>query len=756
MFGAGCDRFFLGLLNTGFAASAAILVVLVLRLALRRAPKRYSYLLWAPVLLRLLCPFSIESAFSLLPANPAPIPEDIAMMTSPQLDTGFVPLNAAVNALLPAARPEQSANPMQILIAVGGVVWLAGAAGLLLYAAVSALLLRRRLRGAACEGDNVYTVHGLETPFVMGLLRPRIYLPAGLGEGEKGYILLHEKIHLRRGDHLVRLLAFLAVCLHWFNPLVWLSYHLSGQDMEMSCDEAVIAKMGASIKRPYSASLLALASGRRWVGGTPLAFGEGDTGSRIKNVLCCRRPAVWVGVLLAVLVAAVCIGLALNPSGRGSDAGDSSAQSGAQGAQSGSLARFAIFAQDVAGPGDHGIQLALGNRQSQVLELLAPNEWEVPGEGELLETGISPVLTLLSDEGESLDVSFWEEGRSLILLRSADGTKKEFYLAPGRVAQQASAFSEEFAAGAITQQDWVRAILSTVEATPQRTGLVIPQGIGEAETLSVEISALIPRGEGEAVAYTERVDLVDAQKTGAQWAQESYCEGVFPYDDCPDGTELSVTVRFLEQQGDGWIVSSWGTRSYLCEGGEMAEQVIARNTAVTVSQEETAEGTLVTLRYDETIGEGFSVRFSLPQGWTAQQASGNADFILAAPVRLVAPDGAAVGWAGYDLLGSETKLYQPPEGEDQVFYYSTLMLGSVVNWNNEYRQVLQEEGLASATCRVGYQQGGAGGQTRYDWGILARDEGLERFIGIVIDWDALDEAQLEQIARSVRFAGGGA
>ena len=140
---------------------------------LRRAPKRYLHLLWAPALLRLLCPFSLESALSLLPANPTPIPDNIAQMETPRLDTGFVPLNEAVNAILPAARVGDSANPMQRLLAVAQLVWLAGAAGLLLYAALSTLRLRRQLKNAVCEGDNIYTVPGLATPFVMGILRRR-------------------------------------------------------------------------------------------------------------------------------------------------------------------------------------------------------------------------------------------------------------------------------------------------------------------------------------------------------------------------------------------------------------------------------------------------------------------------------------------------------------------------------------------------------------------------------------------------------
>lgn len=336
MFGQMADIWFLELLNAGFAASAAVLVVLLLRLPLRRAPKLYSYLLWAPVLFRLLCPFPIESVFSLLPARAQPIPQDILTARTPRIETGVAVLDRTVNAALPAGEAAGSVNPLQVWLWAAQIVWLAGAAGLLLYSVIAAQRLRRRLRGAVREEKNIYSAAGLETPFVMGLFRPRIYLPAGLADVERRYILLHEQTHIRRGDHLWRLLGFLALCLHWYNPLVWLAFSMSGRDMEMSCDEAVLRVLGEDVKKPYSASLLALASGRRWVGGTPLAFGEGDTGARIKNVLRYRRPAFWVSLALLAAVAAAAVGLALSPrSGReGEDASSSPpAQVSSSGAQ---------------------------------------------------------------------------------------------------------------------------------------------------------------------------------------------------------------------------------------------------------------------------------------------------------------------------------------------------------------------------------------------------------------------------------------
>lgn len=314
------DNLFLQILNLSFAGSIAIAFVLILRLLLRKAPKIFSYALWVVVLFRLLCPFSFESAVSILPTQPAPIPMDIGMQLQPKVETGIPMLNEAVNTSLPAAEEAQalgaSINPLQIWIGVGEFIWFCGAAALLLYSVVSLLCLRNRLVGAIPQGDRVYLVEGIETPFVMGVFAPKIYLPAGLSAREQEYILLHERTHIRRLDHIVKLVAFFTLCLHWFNPLVWLSFFLLAKDMELSCDESVIRKLGDEVKRDYSTSLLSLATGRRMLAGTPLAFGEGDTKHRIQHVLNYKKPAFWAVVASLILVVVACVTLGLNPRGK--------------------------------------------------------------------------------------------------------------------------------------------------------------------------------------------------------------------------------------------------------------------------------------------------------------------------------------------------------------------------------------------------------------------------------------------------------
>jgi len=307
------DAIFLQVLNMSFTASFVILFVLIARLLLKRAPKVFSYSLWGVVLFRLICPFSFESILSLLPVNAKPIPEAIVYAATPEVDTGLSALNRAVNSMFPAATPNASANPMQITVFLGRTLWILGIAILLCYSVVSLFRLKKRLKGAVHESGNIFLSDTLGTSFVLGFMAPKIYLPSLLKEDEKQHILLHEQTHIHRQDHIIKILSFFVLCLHWFNPLVWAAFFLSGKDMEMACDEAVIKRLGSGIKKNYSASLLALATRRHAVCGVPLAFGEGGAKSRIKNILRYKKPVVWVLLVLAAAVLLLSFGLLLNP-----------------------------------------------------------------------------------------------------------------------------------------------------------------------------------------------------------------------------------------------------------------------------------------------------------------------------------------------------------------------------------------------------------------------------------------------------------
>lgn len=309
MTGAGIwERMFLQLVNMSIGGGIAILLVLACRALLIRAPRRYCYALWALPLLRLLVPFTLEIPTSPLPLTADPIPLDIGLMETPQVHTGISSFNSAVNGLLPAGTPQTSANPLQIFIAIATVLYLAGLCAMLLHGLVALVRLRRRLAGAVCLESGVYEAAGIPTPFVLGLLRPCIYLPVGLTGAERAHVLAHERAHIRRLDHVTRLLAYLALCLHWWNPLVWLAFRLSARDMELSCDERVLATSGADIRAGYANTLLHLSATRARLPGTPLAFGESDAKTRITNVLRYRRPALWLSAVasLVCLLAAAC------------------------------------------------------------------------------------------------------------------------------------------------------------------------------------------------------------------------------------------------------------------------------------------------------------------------------------------------------------------------------------------------------------------------------------------------------------------
>lgn len=326
---------FFNMINMSITGGVVILAVLVLRLLLRRAPKIISYCLWSVVLFRLLCPFSFSLPVSLLETagNPAVeegvvhyIPEDILYSEAP---TANLPVPENGNGAIEGTIPQASENRAGDMVEIGMMIWVGGVLLILTYAIGMLIILfgklrgaspvdRERVRAAGAEsllpaGIAVYEKRGLPTPFVLGVIRPKVYLPSGIDDAELRYILLHEGIHIRRGDHIVKVVSFFTLCIHWFNPLVWAAFFLSGRDMEMACDEAVLRRLGNSVKKDYSASLLNLATGRRILGGAPLAFGEGDTGSRIRNVLKYRKPRTILICIGSVTALAAAVLLLANP-----------------------------------------------------------------------------------------------------------------------------------------------------------------------------------------------------------------------------------------------------------------------------------------------------------------------------------------------------------------------------------------------------------------------------------------------------------
>lgn len=333
------DDIFMRILDMTKIGSLVILVVILARLMLKRAPKVFSYVLWAVVLLRLLCPIALETPVSLVP-EVTPVAQDYSLQgeSISILGAGTAASRAVGDALngglgiqqVYTTQQEADGTPRivtgswwDIWILFGQYVWIAGVAGMHLHSLHSYGKLRKKLAVAVVLRDNIFIADDIQSPMVAGLLRPKIYLPGNLSEQEQPYIILHEQYHIRRFDHLIKALAYLALCLHWFNPLVWLAFTLATRDMEMSCDEAVIRQLGAEVRADYSASLLTLATGRRINGLTPLAFGEGDPKGRIRNLAKWKKPARRVTVIAVILCMVLTVCLLTDPvSGRGKEAGE--------------------------------------------------------------------------------------------------------------------------------------------------------------------------------------------------------------------------------------------------------------------------------------------------------------------------------------------------------------------------------------------------------------------------------------------------
>lgn len=320
--------FFPKILNMSLTASVAIVFAMLLRLLLKKAPKVISYALWGVVLFRLLCPVSFESGISLFGLFETPtvgatdrtsiveyIPSNIVHTEYPEVVLPVPGIGDTITEALPKGEEQLRADPLEGPIFIATYVWWGGILVMAIYGIVTWLQLRRRLVTASPLRENIYLADDIDSPFVMGLVRPKIYLPSEMEQREQSYIILHEQYHIRRLDHIVKALAFVALCIHWFNPFVWVAFILSGKDMEMSCDEAVVLKLGTEIRADYTASLLSLATGKRIIAGMPLAFGEGNTKGRIKNLANWKKPTFWV-VLISVIscvVLAVC--LLTNPTG---------------------------------------------------------------------------------------------------------------------------------------------------------------------------------------------------------------------------------------------------------------------------------------------------------------------------------------------------------------------------------------------------------------------------------------------------------
>ncbi len=312
---------FLKLLNMSITASWLILVVLCIRLLFRKIPKWVTCLLWGVVAIRLIFPFSIESEFSLQPSA-EPIKSSTMVQGEvvpyvPSIDSNLEIVENTVNPILAdtfAYQESESVAPLQVFTGIAGSVWLCGMLALFIFAAASMIGLRLSVREAVLYKENIYICDAVNSPFILGIVKPRIYLSSALNEEEMDYIIAHEKAHLRRKDHFWKPFGYLLLCIYWFNPLCWIAYIMLCKDIELACDEKVIKDMSFGDKKEYSRVLLSCATQRRLVSVCPLAFGEVGVKERVKSVLNYKRPAFWITMIAVVVCVIVAICFLTNPS----------------------------------------------------------------------------------------------------------------------------------------------------------------------------------------------------------------------------------------------------------------------------------------------------------------------------------------------------------------------------------------------------------------------------------------------------------
>ena len=312
---------FIPIVNTSISASWLILAIIVIRFVFKKMPKAVTCVLWGLLAIRLICPFSIESSLSLVPSAEI-IPEEVLYMEGAQLNdpVEFNGIEAPTIRETVGEAVGETVSQVQTFDVYGTLIWLAGMAAMLLYALISYLRLRYRVMVSSNERDNIWLCDQIDSPFILGMFRPRIYMPSGMAEEQATYVIAHEQAHLQRHDHWWKPFGFLLLSVYWFNPLIWVAYILLSRDIELACDEKVIRSMEAADKQAYSEALLVCSVNRRMIAACPLAFGEVGVKARVKSVLNYKKPAFWVVVGSVVICAVVAVCFLTDPTKKDTEA----------------------------------------------------------------------------------------------------------------------------------------------------------------------------------------------------------------------------------------------------------------------------------------------------------------------------------------------------------------------------------------------------------------------------------------------------
>lgn len=413
------ENVFIKILNMSFIATYVVFAIILLRLFLRKYPKIYSYILWGIVFLRMVCPFSFKSIVSLIPTESNTIPENIGYMKSPEIYSSISSVDNIANNLitnnLSPVNEVASVNPMQIVLYIGSIIWIAGIIVIFIYSVVSYIRLYKRVSTATIIEENMYQTDRINTPFVLGFIKPRIFLPIGIKDKSYEYIISHEKTHIKRKDYIIKPLYFIAVVFHWFNPLMWVSYYLMTKDMEMSCDEKVMNLKGNDIKGDYAKLLLNLSVKRSNLL-SPIAFGENNTKSRIKNILNYKKPKFWGIVLTVIILIVACGTLITNPKEKHQELSGLSIEAIAD--------RILSFGNLVINDHERG---GSSISSSQFSKLINENldSWKEKKVSSPLE--LSPTLTVYLNPGIS-EIRFYDSEPDLAMI--IDGSDYRYYNIP--------------------------------------------------------------------------------------------------------------------------------------------------------------------------------------------------------------------------------------------------------------------------------------------------------------------------------------
>ncbi len=689
---------FLKFVNMGIAAGWLVLAVMLLRLALCRAPKGLTLVLWGIVALRLVLPVSIQSIFSLIPSVETISPL-IGDMQEPQIQSGITVLNSAVNPVITQAfapSPEASANPLQVFIAVAAVCWLVGAAAMLLYAVINYWRLCHRVRTAVLFQEctvgaahvRVYQSEYVVSPFVLGIVRPRIYLPFRLEQNNMEYVLEHEQAHIRHYDHWWKLIGFGLLSLYWYNPLIWAAYVLFCRDIELACDERVVRDFDAVQRADYSQALLTCSVPRRMAVVYPLAFGETGVAARVRNVLHYKKPAFWLiaAAVLACAVVAVCF--LTNPK-----------ENAEEDIQWDVRPAILMDSSRYIDPYMSASKLPYGYVYAGTLDAQQAND-----------TGLEGCAYYVSPYNPNY-IYVYQECGTPVGTHAVDSTLRQWRYQP-----------------------WIRE----------------GSGDGTKQLTLEEVQRLSEFGDG--LTWTDFMQRYDYVETGSGLYIQVYgidelfslWIGGFSTDTVPmyiylqTDKEPEDRVEIRTQDVSDFIRSHLGTAG--TEANTYQVQFPAHEFGKT--------------EYNAQIFEiePFTLQITLPEGWTLVIPQGEQE----------AEQGGAGGFSpvliyeGDKLLGSicYNTFEIPQEGEygiEHVAIYNQLMLGAHVNWNNEYQPVTESETTCTATCKILTDDIETGEEKTY-LGILSYDKELGVYVAIdFIAGELGDEVQdrIVEMAESV-------